>query len=794
MAKGASRRLWIALTLFTVTLVLLFGATGSALADDKPGALRGSFTVAESKPGDHLTYTIAFIQPVDSKQGRYVDANARYVVERMPDRLLPTPDGGLVPATSFATTWTSEEFSWGFLPFFDMGASFPSDFSDEQAWQEWGEGWADMSAWDLLGGSQVHGEQWRVSHFDASGTGFAMTVPSERGSAATPAPGSTYGDTVGPHLVTVFKSVEGPCGFLSSLQGKTIDLSQPVQIAGQCPPPGSLDNQPAPQTTHGEYLASGRDEVGGRETLVLSWTGGAKAVRLWYAEDVPYPVRILTRYDSPLSDDSHDASHGRSSAAADDLFMLYEMNEFQRGTGTPIQSVPAFDSLFAPRDIHGPNDAGVTHPFPLSAAFNAARDDLVYSALRDFLTAHPNAVVVDARYHERQEDSRTDHVWSFKVDDGAAAMRVTATRGPPPYSQLLPLPVAASHIDRFSDEAVASTANPSRLPGQVPAVAAILQRWEFATSQSTDRPAWAFDWPCPADACQDDSSWIASGSVSVQVSGGPQNEQTTARYSLLGLGLDGRPLFIDESPGPYVPAGDNVPPNAYGGGWVPDWSDPDSWQEPWGFGLASVGLWTFPESETAAGVSIAAALVGLLAYWIPKGLPALGLFSRIRPDELTGHPLRAQIVELVRANPGIHFQEIVRRLDKGRGTLEHHLRKLVVGEVLTQQASKGFTCYFPKGVVGYSLMVAAPSMKSEGARKVLEAIGVSPGIAAQDVAARTGFTPSTVNYHLKRLVQSGLVTVQRAGRFLALSATPLGAQALATWSSGPVPALVTAGA
>lgn len=40
------------------------------------------------------------------------------------------------------------------------------------------------------------------------------------------------------------------------------------------------------------------------------------------------------------------------------------------------------------------------------------------------------------------------------------------------------------------------------------------------------------------------------------------------------------------------------------------------------------------------------------------------------------------------------------------------------------------------------------------------------GLAASDIAKRLGIAPNTLSFHLKALMQAGLITVEKDGRFL----------------------------
>jgi predicted transcriptional regulator len=147
----------------------------------------------------------------------------------------------------------------------------------------------------------------------------------------------------------------------------------------------------------------------------------------------------------------------------------------------------------------------------------------------------------------------------------------------------------------------------------------------------------------------------------------------------------------------------------------------------------------------------------------------VGLFSRVQGSRLLDHPQRSRLVDLVNAEPGIHFQELQRRTAIANGTLVHHLRKLESGGHVVAHKSGRYTCYFPRAASPESRMAAGVT-KADGAKAVLSTIQANPGLTMQDVAARCGLQPSTVTYHVQRLHSAGLVSMERDGKFQRLQA------------------------
>ena len=184
-------------------------------------------------------------------------------------------------------------------------------------------------------------------------------------------------------------------------------------------------------------------------------------------------------------------------------------------------------------------------------------------------------------------------------------------------------------------------------------------------------------------------------------------------------------------------------------------------------GIPSAATKWIPEPKQAAGVGFMGLVIGFL-YWIWPKLGMVGLFSRLERGELLDHPARARLVQIVEAEPGIHFHDLAAKAELANGTAVHHLRKLSDSGHINVRRSGRYTCYFPGGRVDPGQAAAAPLLKSDGAKQVLDAIKGRPGMSNLEVAQATGLQPSTVNYHVQRLSQAGLVAALRDGRMVRL--------------------------
>lgn len=168
--------------------------------------------------------------------------------------------------------------------------------------------------------------------------------------------------------------------------------------------------------------------------------------------------------------------------------------------------------------------------------------------------------------------------------------------------------------------------------------------------------------------------------------------------------------------------------------------------------------WVIPPAEATAGAGFVGLLLGALYYFKPA---ILGMFTRQIANPLE-HPARAQLMSAIKAEPGVHFQELRRMTELGNGTARHHLEAMQKTHVVTRLDALGKTCYFPPGSRKSSMALTAAS-RMRGTDAVISALEVGPQTVS-DIAAATGTSLSTVSHHVSRLRELGLVETKKKGR------------------------------
>jgi DNA-binding transcriptional ArsR family regulator len=582
------------------------------------------------------------------------------------------------------------------------------------------------------------------------------------------------------------------CLFRNGFQNRTIVLGDRVSFERSC-------------DLHGILLASGvwEAEAAAVETVqglpafrmdpIVHGNGlrdgssgyhfGGGAITVWLASGIPYPVRVAwTTPGEPYSS-------------------VVELAGYQPGDAPRLAPTPARDPApavaFAKPAAWGLDETGVHHPFPVSEAYRGALAD-PQTGLQAYLRSHPDAYMGRAVYDVgASSNTGMQRVWLFTLTDGDTWLDITAKRTDNPQDPVgLPVPLPAG----LPAQAAANTTyqgggvqsgseywaglypTPSEAPDEMPTVASMMARWEaYASPEYRERgaDAWGFQVTCfrvLEKACREVwvNTWAGHGDAAATP---PEVDRSTTPPTLRGSGAAHASLlsFFDNRTQALIEA-NLVDSQRTGVNPAPPLT-PESADKPLSAHPAStLGAWV-PTPEQAAGVGAAAVAVGLFYYLWPLAKGGLGLFSRLKQPEVVGHPARQQLLQLIEAEPGIHFKEMARRTGLPNGSLVHHLETLRRGGQVVARPSGGYTLYFLGSSIPAGSAETASALKADGARKILDLVRQQPGLSSADVAARCGLQPSTVTYHVQRLQAAGLLTGLRDGRAVRLHPVDSGTSA-----------------
>lgn len=163
-------------------------------------------------------------------------------------------------------------------------------------------------------------------------------------------------------------------------------------------------------------------------------------------------------------------------------------------------------------------------------------------------------------------------------------------------------------------------------------------------------------------------------------------------------------------------------------------------------------------------------------------------------DNVLKSPVRRQMYDYVRANPGVYLRELSRTLSLNPTNTTWHLRKLVEAELVRCQMVNGLKVYYPiEGGVNVKKQAIANSiLKNENARTMVAFLSAHPGAHQREMARALGVNHGTIRWHLRKLCEAEVVSELREGSHFRYFLTPEGMQramtALGTRTSAPPPA------
>lgn len=110
------------------------------------------------------------------------------------------------------------------------------------------------------------------------------------------------------------------------------------------------------------------------------------------------------------------------------------------------------------------------------------------------------------------------------------------------------------------------------------------------------------------------------------------------------------------------------------------------------------------------------------------------------------------------------MREIGRDLDIPMGTLEYHLHYLVKADLLTTRQDARYTRYFPTGELSRQEKDVLAVLRQKVPRQIAAHLLLEPGASHGQLLTRFTLSASTLSFHLKKLVNAGIVEQQKSGR------------------------------
>ena len=131
--------------------------------------------------------------------------------------------------------------------------------------------------------------------------------------------------------------------------------------------------------------------------------------------------------------------------------------------------------------------------------------------------------------------------------------------------------------------------------------------------------------------------------------------------------------------------------------------------------------------------------------------------------DLSGNSVR--ILEYIGENPACHLRQIKRELNLAMGTIQYHLSLLEKQGKISSEKQNLHRYYFSIGLFGKKEKAILQILNQETAREILLSILEKKNPTQIDIANLMKLSSPSINWHIKRLLELGLIVENKDGKF-----------------------------
>jgi predicted transcriptional regulator len=124
-----------------------------------------------------------------------------------------------------------------------------------------------------------------------------------------------------------------------------------------------------------------------------------------------------------------------------------------------------------------------------------------------------------------------------------------------------------------------------------------------------------------------------------------------------------------------------------------------------------------------------------------------------------------KIWQFIQANPGCHLRKIKEMIHISQGTVQYHTDRLEKNGKITSTRSGLYKHYFPIGVFQNNEKEILQILSQETIRQILMLIVEQQAPTQTDIVNSIGLSASSVNWHMKRLIDFRLVEEIKEGKY-----------------------------
>jgi len=127
---------------------------------------------------------------------------------------------------------------------------------------------------------------------------------------------------------------------------------------------------------------------------------------------------------------------------------------------------------------------------------------------------------------------------------------------------------------------------------------------------------------------------------------------------------------------------------------------------------------------------------------------------------------RVQILDFIKANPGVHLRRIKRELNLAMGVLQYHLYRLEKDQAIVSRKRGLYKRFYNRLDFEAEEQEILGILLQETERDLLLYLLRTPGASQKELSEFARISASSTSWHMKRLIQTGLVESRRQGSFV----------------------------
>ena len=127
---------------------------------------------------------------------------------------------------------------------------------------------------------------------------------------------------------------------------------------------------------------------------------------------------------------------------------------------------------------------------------------------------------------------------------------------------------------------------------------------------------------------------------------------------------------------------------------------------------------------------------------------------------------RGRIYDYIKNYPGTHLRKLSKELVIAIGDIQHHLGVLDKLGLIKSRRKGVYKVYYTVSILGKRDEDILAVLQQETPREIILYLVENPGSTQGEISSYISVTAPTINWHMSNLINIGLVTSHKEGRFV----------------------------